>query len=383
MRRVLPFLLVILGACSSDYGPESDKDAELLGSDVGLMITESSAALDAGAIEAILPGSHRRVRIEGFGLGSDMQLRRVVGADGRERIFTLHADSGTIVERNREGSAVAPAIPVFEKEPSRANPLDLALAPDGALWISRHGERSILVIAADGGRSTIDLSAFADDDGIPDMSALAIVGDVAYVALRRLEKGFGTTKNTSTVVAIDVRTRAVTPLLELPAKDPGAEFLRRQNELWISCIGGPLTKDASGDPAPDRNAALVRIDLAARSAKVALSAAAANGFVTAFDIADESLGYAIVAEFEGDNPTSVVRFDPSTGTLLDRSPWARTTDYRLWDLALLRDKQLLLVADRNEEAPGVRILSTTDGARLGRIPTRLLPIELLVLRSGS
>lgn len=387
MRR---FAIVSLLICSCNQGldgarPESDPDAVVLGNNAGVMIVESSRSLDGGAIESILPGTHRRVRTEGLLLGSDMQLRRLVDGAGVERLFTIHSLQGVVVERDREGRAIT-QWEVFDKArgPSSANPLDLAIASDGALWITRHGERSLVVIDRNG-QSTVDLSAFADDDGLPDMSAIAIVGDTAYVALRRLEKGFGTRKNTSQIVAIDVKSRTPSLFLELPVKDPGAEFLRRGNSLWISCIGGPLMKDALGNPDPDTSAGLVRIDVAARTASVVLSAAAAKGFVTAFDLTDDA-GYAIVAEFAGDNPTSVVRFDPIAGKLLDPTPWLRTSGFQLWDVTALTradGKRLLLVADRREDNPGLRVLSADDGALEGLIHTRLLPIQQVVLPSGS
>lgn len=381
------FFVTSICSCSLDgSSSDSDPDAVLLGPGAGVMIAESSGSLDGAALESILPGTHRRVRVEGLLLGPDMQLRRLVDAGGREHLYTVHSDQGAVVERDREGHSLT-RWDVYDKArgASSANPLDVALGGDGTLWITRHGERSLVVIEADGKtQSTVDLAAFADDDGMPDMSAIAVVGDTAFVALRRLEKGFGTRKNVSTVVSIDVKTRVASAFLELPAKDPGPRFLSRSGALWISCIGGPLLKDALGNPDPDTNAGVVRIDLAARTAKVAFSAEAAKGFVTAFDLVDDQNGYAVVGEFSGDNPTSVVHFDPSTGKLL--ATWAKTSGYKLWDLVAMTNasgQRLLLVADRTEDNPGLRILSADDGARLGTLPSRLLPIQTVVLPAGT
>lgn len=372
--------VVLLSACSSGFNGETldgDESARLLPREVGVFISESSATFDGAALETILPGTHKRVRTEGFGLDVDMQTRRLVDPDGRERIFTLHATQGLVVERDREHRRLQ-EWSVFEdgKLPASANPRDLAFAPDGSLWITRYAETSLLILGKNGARATVDLQAFADDDGRPDMSAIAIVGDTAYVALRRLESGFGTTKNDPVLVAIDTRTRTARPFVTLPAKNPGEKFRVRGGALWISCIGGPLMTP------PDQNAALVRVDLATATAKKAFDAKAAGGFVTAFELADDATGYAIVASFESrDNPTSVLRFDPSRGVRLDAEPWARTSGYSLWDLGLLPTSGLLLVADRSRDAPGLRILSTRDGARLGHLTTRLEPVEFFFLRS--
>lgn len=375
MKRLALLSLLFLG-CSglslNEAPPDSDPDANaLLPRDVGVFVTESASGLDAAAIESIVPGTHRRAAVTGLGLDTDMQLRRVRDGSGREHIFTLQATQGVVVERDREGRSLQ-RLDVLErgKSPNGANPIDLAIDGKDRLWITRHGEKSLMVFALDGTTvTTVDLSAFADDDGIPDMSAIAIVDKTAYVALRRLEDGFGTTKNTSTVVAIDTETFAVRPYVELPAKDPGPKFKVHRGALWLSCIGGPLL------PEPDQNAALVRIDLATAMAEKVLDVARAGGFVTAFELVDE-VGYAVVAEFGSDNPTKVVRFDPKNGTV--EEPWLRTTAYRFWDVVAVRGS-LLLVADRTPDAPGLRVISTADGASVGKIPTMLPPIEALAL----
>lgn len=371
--------LVSCGQSLDGAGATADPDAAILGKNAGVMVVESFGS-DA-AIESILPGTHRRVRTEGILLDTDMQLRKLVDPSGRERIFTLHATQGVVVERERDGRTVV-RHEIYDKArgPASANPLDAAFDASGNLWVTRHGDKSLVIIDAKGGQSFVDLAAFADDDGYPDMSAIAIVDGVAYVALRRLEGGFGTRKHASQIVAIDVATRTPSKLLDLPVKDPGARFVQRGGALWLSCIGGPRGDLLS--PEPDRNAGLVRIDLAARKATVVLSAEAAGGFVTTFVLASDDIGYAIVGEFVGDNPTSVVRFDPTAGKVT--ATWAKTSGYFFWDLSVLTTidgRGLLLVADRTEAAPGLRVLSSDDGARLGLIPTRLLPSQQLVLRS--
>lgn len=384
MKRLFPFVFLV-AACSNGLNgetPDADPSAALLPKSVGVYVSEMSAAIDAAAVEVVLPGSHRRVRVEGFGVDVDMQLRYLVGPDGREHIFTLHASQGLLVERSREGRTER-SFRVYEsgKSPSSANPRDVAIASDGALWVTRYGETSVLVLEADGTRrATVDLASFADEDGRPDMSAIAIVGDTAYVALRRLERGVGTKKNDATVIAIDTGSRTARAFVTLPAKGPIDKFKRRGNELWIACIGGPIT--LPGDPEPDRNAAVVKIDLPSATAKKVFDEGAAGGFVTAFELADDTMGYAIVASFESrENPTSIVRFDPSRGVRIDAQPWARTSGYSFWDLGYLPQSGLLLVADRTKDAPGLRVLSTRDGARLGLIPTRLEPVEFFFLRT--
>lgn len=374
MKKLWFAVLLSLGCSGLDLNDSDapDPDARrLLPRDIGVMITESSTSLDSAAIESILPSTHRRVLITGFSLANDVQLRRVFDSKGAEHIFTLQAPDAIVVERNRDAGSIRrldvsePGVPV-----ERVNPLDLAFDRNDNLWITRHGAKSILVL--DPGYKPlrkIDLSAFADDDGTPDMSAIAILDKTAYVALRRLEGGFGTRKNTSTVVAIDTETFEARPFVELPAKDPGAKFHYHRGSLYLSCIGGPLLQGG-----PDTNAALVRIDPLAATTERLLPPEVAGGFVTAFTLVENS-GYAVVASFADENPTKVVRFDLATGAI--DATFASTSRYLFWDIVAVRDK--LLVADRSDGAPGLRVLHMSDGAIQGKIPTRLGPIETLVL----
>jgi hypothetical protein len=375
MRCSFLFFATLTVACSTVAGdPIQDPDAALLPSDVGLFIVESSSSLDAAAIEALLPSTHRRVITTGFGLDPDALVRRLVDAQGNEHIFTIHRQQALVVERDRSGAALeGRRYDVSEPglEPARVDPADVALAPDGSLWITLYLLPTVLVLAPDGTRrATVDLSAF-DDDGKPEMTAIAIDSGKAYVALEKLTPDLQT-KTKGSIVQIDLETRAASAFVDLPAKTPREKFVRGPDgALHIACIGGPLSKSV------DRDAGIVRVDLAQKSAKLVFDGAKAGGFPTAFDLGDGYTGYAIVADFTGDNPTRLVTFDVATGNVT--ATWATSAGYQFWDVAAFGD--LVLLADRTTDAPGLRILSRRDGSRLGHLSTRLSPIEFVVVRA--
>ncbi|MGZ3451323.1 MAG: hypothetical protein ACXVEF_17075 [Polyangiales bacterium] len=375
MRRLLLAALILTSCSGTRFDGQdqlADPDAEILPLDVGVVIAESSAALDSAAIETILPGTHRRVTTTGFALDPDMLLRRLVDAQGREHLYTIHRTQGVIVERDRSGNQVArfdvtePGIPA-----AKSDPADVALGPDGALWVTRFGLPTLLVLEPDGARRrTVDLASF-DDDGLPQMTAIAIDGGRVLVALEKLDTRLQT-KTKGTIVAIDLTTYAATAFVDLPAKTPREKFVRGPDgALYVACIGGPLSSPV------DRDAALVRVDPSTKTATKVLDGTAAGGFVSAFDLADGVTGYAIVADYDGDNPTRLVTFDVQTGTV--GATWATSAHYKFWDVAAVGDQVLL--ADRTDEAPGLRVLSRRDGSRLGHVSTRLPPIEFVVVRS--
>ena len=82
-------------------------------------------------------------------------------------------------------------VPVWERSVGPgSNPHAIALADDLVI-ISRYGEATLLLLDAATGvdRGTIDLSAWADDDGIPEASDLVVLDDgTVWVGLQRLRR---------------------------------------------------------------------------------------------------------------------------------------------------------------------------------------------------
>lgn len=349
-------------------------DASALPNELGLLVAESSTLQDSAVIEAWAPVSHAYLRHDGFGLDPDTVLRaRTDPRTGRVRRFSLQRRQGALVERDALGVQLA-RWDVFDpgQPPGRANPHDLAIGADGTLFVTRYGEASLLAIGPDGARSTVDLSAFADVDGKPEMDALALVGGRLYAVLARVQ-GKAAPVDAPFLVAIDPSTRLVEKVLELPCRNPSGELRpgSRADELWVSCLGGPLSRPMS------RASGLVRVDLATRTATRILEGESLAGFVTAFAILADDSGVAIVGAWAEGNATSVVAFDPrGKGTL--GKIWASRSTYAFWDLEAVGTT--VLVADRDEEAPGILVFGA-GGVGLGKVRTRLLPADVLPVRS--
>jgi len=339
---------------------------------IGILITESSSSLDTGAIESIVATTHARKLVTGFGVEADIQLRAVVDPrTQRRRFFTLHAARGAVVERTAGGTFIRE----WQLGASRSNPQDMALANDGSIWVTQYEETKVAILSEDSDQArAVDLAGYADADGKPDMSAITIVGETAYVALRRLSRGFQP-ESPSVLVAVDTGTLAARKVLDFPARNPWQEFRRRGDSLWATCIGGPLSQP------PVLDAALVRIDLTTGAAESVASQQGLNGFVTAFDFLDDRRVVASVAAYESGNPTAIVVIDVVARMVT--ATWMRTADYKLWDVVAIPDHGIVLVANRTETAPGIEVLSAQDGTKLGKVSTRLLPIELVVTRAAE
>jgi hypothetical protein len=374
MRQVFAFaLFAFFFGCSVPDQPRAD--TSLLPPHVGLMTIETAYGGAPSVVEAIDSETHVLTDHTGVGYDDDPHLRaKVDPRDGRTRIFVVGSTNGLLTELSPQGAILSQTD--VGDDANRGDPLDVAIAPDGALWVTRYFARSLLVLAPDGTRrKTIDLSAHAPSDGpsthAPGMSAIAIVGDEAFVALRRLDAE-SRPASPPRVVVLDLATGAERASLELPLSDPGDHFVVEPGlhpRLWISCIGAPLSRDAVAY-------GLVAIDPATHATSASLDLRDTGWFVSDFVLAGAHEGYATVARYlDQDNPTAVVRFDPTTGAM--DAPWLAKPTYALRGVGL--EGTTLFVTDWDERAPGIALFDVRTATPLGRIATRLPPVEVIGL----
>ena len=374
MRRwVLASIVASVFSCSAPSPQRADPN--LLPKHVGLLTVEAVYDGSPSFLESIDAETHVLTQNSGVAFDNDPHLRKLVDPrDGRARLFVVGSSSGVLTELGENGTIGSQHS--VSDAPDHGDPLDVAIAPDGALWIVRYFSRSLVVLEPDGTpRKTIDLSSHAPADGprsrAPGMSAVAIVGNEAYVALRRLDAD-ARPRNASQIVVLDVATGAEIASIELPLSDPSDHFVVEKREsgpiLWISCIGGPFTHD-------DVPYGLVAIDTTTHAAARVLDFRKQGVFVSDFALAGEHDGYATIARYRDDNPTMVVHFDPETGAM--DPPWMADPKYAFRGLAL--SGALLMVTDWDAHAPGVELFDVHRGAHLGRIATRLPPVEVVAL----
>lgn len=387
VRSIAPIALAAaLHGCTTSTDEPAGIDTHLLPKGVGLVIVESRYD-GTGYLQAIDAQTHGVVDQFGTAYDQDPHLRRLVDTrDGTERLFIVGSTDGFLTQIDRRGHVLG-RYDVKDPSGDYADPLDVAIAPDGALWVTRYKGASLLVLEPDGTkRGVVPLDAFTPENAknyqkSPTMSAISIVHGIAYVALRRLDDDSNPT-NVSQIVTIDTTTApyVAQPLLDLPFADPDDHFtlsLDDPPKLRITCIGGPR----SFPPVPG---GIVEIDLATSppTARVVADGTPTQNFFNAFDTAPDGHWYVVSAsETSGDNPTALQPFDPSTGKL--DAPWFTKNIYvrGLWQVAAVGD--LLLVADRDPSSPGIDVFDRNDGAHLGQIATVLPPVEFVVVRDQS
>ena len=198
---------------------------------------------------------------------------------------------------------------------------------------------------------TVDLSEYADDDGIPEVSGLSVMGDEVYALIERRDRNNDWNPvGDSYLVIIDADSGEITGDLELEGETPYGtlEFSEAIGQFVIAQPGEFSTLEGGielFDPSAHTLSGFV------------VTEETLGGNVTKALVVSETKGYAIVGvEAENGSDTHLVVFNPETGektsTLLETEGWSYS------DIVLTPDLTELWIADRTSEKPGVRIFDT-------------------------
>ena len=261
-----------------------------------------------------------------------------------------------------------------------ANPHDIEIvAPDKA-YISRYDTASLLIVNPQDGAELgeIDLSAFADADGLPEASQIVRVGDRLYLSCQRLDRNSGWgPADVSYLIVVDLASDTLVDV------DPDAEgvqgiALSAANPNSMAVVGEQIAVGVVAGFG-DRSGGVEIVDTATnRSLGLAVGEEDLGGDIASMVLVDQNRGYAVVAD---DNFANKVRpFELSSGAV--GAPLENTSGGFIPSLAV--DGGRLVVADRGSFADpasaGLKFYDAATGAFLrGPIDTGLPPSNIVVL----
>ena len=288
---------------------------------------------------------------------------RQLGSDAIARVF-----GGLLYVVNRFGSDNIQRLDPSQDFATRwqcstgagSNPNDIAVVNAGKAYVALFARAQLLIVnpspqpdCSDFVLGSIDLSAYADSDGIPDASQLAVVGDRLYVSLERLTNFVAT--EPGALVVIDVNTDQVLSAITLTGKDPFG------STAGLTVIdGGILVSEVGSFGVNDGG--IERIDLASGTAQgYVVTEDDLGGDITDFVWVSEHLAYAIISKADFSN--ALVAFDPTTRMVTQ----TLVSSGNLADIEL-DDRGELFLADRSTTQPGIRIFRASDGVELTSTP---------------
>jgi len=277
---------------------------------------------------------------------------------------------------------------VNDSGPGSSDPYDVAVAPDGSLWVARYDTPSILIQHPDGTSATIDVSSYGVD-GNPLAAAIRIVDGLgsppaskAFVVLQRLDVAAGyTIVEPSMVLRVDVASQAVEAQIPLQgndafttsAYDPASQsFYVAESGHW----------DAGVEP----KAGIEAFDVTTSTSKM-LVTKETLGNTPAEVAVSGGCGVAILADPSASNDTSLISFDPTTGEVIAplSQPLLSTPGFYLQGLLWLGD--VLLVGDGSPNvgyANVVHVFDRTGACTLTERPTPIaIPFKAVGLQPAS
>jgi len=329
-----------------------------------------TTTFETGALATVRTAPPRKVTHPASTIAGDAVLRPL-----GERLVVLNrflADNVQILDPSRGLKTVLQC-----STGAGSNPHDLALiAPDKA-YVTRYDLPRLLIVdpsartCAAFERGTIDLGAFADADGLPEMNQVIVEGGRAFVTIQRLNRrrAFEPT-GPGRVLVIDVASDTVVAELPLSGANPfgDASGIVREPGTGKLVVGSVGKFGTIGD------GGLQRIDPVTLTVEPGfyVGEEVLGGDVTDFVLASPTRGYAIVQAKSERN--LLVRFDPSgvapPEELLSRAGF-------LPDVAIAPDGTVW-VADQTLPAPGLRVFDPLTGAQMhgGVIDVGLPPFSL-------
>lgn len=248
------------------------------------------------------------------------------------------------------------------------DPHDIAVASETQAYITLFASSHLLVVNPTTGEKTgeIDLSSFADADGMPEAESAVFHDGRVYVTLQRLGEKFSPAAQGGLVV-IDAATMSVETVLDLAAKNPTGRVRYSDTAKGLVLIESGAYGVLDGgieyfDTSDQKLSGLI------------VTEEKLGGDIVDAVLVSPSLGYAVIGTAEG--ITKLVSFDATVGTKLDEL--IVSSGWDLYYLELNPTADELWVADRTPDKPGIRIFAATSGEELtdGPIDVGLPPFMM-------
>ena len=313
-----------------------------------------STDFETGGLATVGVATPRRVRLLRTDVFSDAVVRVTGGltivlnrflADNVQVLtpkLRTRLQCGTVAGSNPHDIVVA--------EPGRR-----AAAP-GKAYVTRYGAKEIWIVdpVARGcrrfKRGTIDLSPWADADGLPEMDQMALVGSRLFVTVQRLDRGRGfAPTGPSRLLVIDTASDVVTGEIVLAGRNAFGDA----SGVVRDPTTGRLAVSTPGDLYTVGDGGIQWVDpetMTADPAGFFVTEDQLGGNITDFVVLSSTKAYAIVQRQDLRN--ALVVFDP-TSPATARALFTR--EAFLPDLALAPDGMLWL-ADQSRPGYGIRII---------------------------
>lgn len=371
---ILSRILIGLSLIASLYGcGEDNKTGGGAEPSLGFVVTSGSGVGNLTTLSKTMPHTTEKDVLGATGLHSDAVIKSFGGLV--YIIQRLGSNSIVVINPNN------PSIPLENYTTNDAgsseqsNPHDMAFVSASKAYITRYSLNTLLIVNPVTGTQlgTIDLSSFADSDGIVEMDQMVIVDGLLYVSLQRLNRNnFFIAENESYIVVIDTATDQVLNLgtdkqIVLDGRNPfSMTYLAASNRIYVANVGTFSTgDDFGGIEIINPNTGL--------SDRLFMADNDFSGPLGTIAILSESVAYATVFDANFNNFVVPFRLDTQ-----EVSPALTGVGSGYIPSMTLDHAGSLYVVDRDTTNPGIQIFDTTTNQKIeGPIDTGLPPNDIL------
>ena len=278
-----------------------------------------------------------------------------------------------------------PSLPILQFSVGNGtNPHDIEIINPEKAYVTLYERPELLVVNPINGVEIkrIDLSIFADSDGLPEVSQIVSVDEIAYLSCQRLDRStdWGP-KDTSYIILVD---KYSDELIDTNQALNGVQgiTLSVSNPNRMINVGRKLIVSGSAHFG-DRNGGIDIIDLDTQlSLGIAIDEAALGGDLNAIAMLDESRGYAVVSDENFKN--SILPFDLSSKTVGEAI--SGLSGGYIADIVI--EDGRLIVADQGSfsdpKSVGLKVFDAESGDLLvSKIDTGLPPVSIIILDSPT
>ncbi|MBT4097376.1 MAG: hypothetical protein HOM68_15740 [Gemmatimonadetes bacterium] len=315
--------------------------------------------------------------------------------DAQVNLLTVHADAigqyfdDRIYIVNRLGQdnvivldAANPTQPLTQFSVGNGtNPHQIYVVSPDKAYVTRYDDSHLLVVDPRDGTElgTIDLSEFADGDGLPEMSEMIGVDDRVYVSCQRLDRDNGWISDASFLIAIDTANDAV---VDLDAVTPGTQGIRLSATNPSSLVAaGRHIAVAVVAGFGDHEGGIDLVDpTSGRSLGLAVSETDLEGDISLLTMTSATRGFTVVSDANFINSVKPVNLE--TGAVGE--PLSGLSGGFISSIVVDGDR--VIVGDRGSfsdpTAAGLKIYDVETGMLIaGPIDTGLPPASVVPLRN--
>ena len=243
------FLISACGSSNSSVTTNTSAPTPELGDRTVAAIAMVASDFRSSSIAVITEEGNERTLVEGFLPETKSDYRVSVRGSDVYRIGRFNIDNVTRVSTDNPNMAISQISTKDNSGDPTANAYDIVFVNDEKAYLLRYNTDKLWVVNPQATTLStfklgeIDLSAY-DDNGAPEMSSAAVIGDRLYVVMQRLN-GFSPDK-VGYVAVIDTTTDKEIDTTPADSSDLNGIALNIQNPLSISVFEDKLYIGAVG-----------------------------------------------------------------------------------------------------------------------------------------